>query len=123
MKDMLNIKTWAVLGATKDKDKYGYKIFRRLVDKGYRVYGINPKYSDVDGIKIYSSINELPEVIGAISIIVKPQLALEALDSIKEKGIKNIWFQPGTFDQRVIEKAREMGFNIEYNKCIYIELK
>lgn len=123
MSDMMKLKRWAVLGATDDKSKFGYKIFRLLEDKGYTAYGVNPKYDYIDGIKIYKSIDELPAVIDGINIIVNPKISLASLPAIKAKGINNLWFQPGSFNDEVIQKAKEMGFNIEQVKCMYVELK
>ncbi|MEG0133344.1 MAG: CoA-binding protein [Clostridium sp.] len=122
MNKMLKLKRWALLGATDDTTKFGYKIFRLLEDKGYTVYGINPKYDSIDGIKVYKSIDELPEVIEGVNIIVNPKIALDALPKIKAKGIKNVWFQPGSFNDEVIEKAKELGFNIEVENCMHVEL-
>lgn len=122
MSDMLKLKRWALLGATDDKSKYGYKIFRTLEDNGYTVYGINPKYDTIDGLKVYKSIDEVPAVVDGINIIVNPKIALASLPAIKEKGIKNLWFQPGSFNDEVIDKAKEMDFNIEIEKCMYVEL-
>ena len=122
MSDMLKLKRWALLGATDDKSKFGYKIFRTLEDKGYTVYGINPKYDTIDGIKIYKDINEVPAVVDGINIIVNPKITLASLPAIKAKGIKNLWFQPGSFNDEVIAKAKEMDFNIEVEKCMYVEL-
>lgn len=122
MNDMLKFKRWALLGATDDKEKYGYKIFRSLEDKGYTVYGINPKYETIDGIKVYKSIDDVPAIVDGINIIVNPKIALASLPAIKAKGIKNLWFQPGAFNDEVIAKAEEMGFNIEKEKCMYVEL-
>lgn len=122
MSDMLRLKRWALLGATEDKSKFGYKIFRTLEDKGYTVYGINPKYDTIDGIKVYKDIAEVPEVVEGINIIVNPKIALVSLPAIKAKGIKNLWFQPGSFNDEVIAKAKDLGFNIENEKCMYVEL-
>jgi len=123
MNKMLDLKRWAVLGATSDETRFGYKIFRLLEDKGYTVYGINPKYDVIDGIKIYKAIDELPEDVDGVNIIVNPKVALNALPNIKAKGIKNVWFQPGSFNQQVIDRAKELGFNIELEDCMHIELK
>jgi predicted CoA-binding protein len=122
MNEMLNLKRWALLGATNDTTRFGYKIFRLLEDKGYTVYGINPKYASIDGIKLYKSIEELPEVIDGVNIVVNPKISLEALPKIKAKGIKNVWFQPGSFNEEVIEEAKKLGFNIEVENCMHVEL-
>lgn len=122
MNEMLNLKTWALLGATPDESRFGYKILKRLDEKGYEVYGINPKYDEIDGMKIYRSIQELPEGIEGINIIVNPKVSLNSLEEIKKAGIKNLWFQPGSFDEEVIAKAKELGFNLEYHQCLFVEL-
>jgi len=122
MNKMLNLKRWALLGATTDTTRFGYKIFRELEDRGYTVYGINPKYDYIDGIKLYKSIEELPELIDGINVIVNPKITLEALPKIKAKGIKNVWFQPGSFNEEVIEEAKKLGFNIELEDCMHVEL-
>jgi len=122
MNKMLNLKRWALLGATNDTTRFGYKIFRELEDRGYTVYGITPKYDSIDGIKLYKSIEELPELIDGINVIVNPKITLEALPKIKAKGIKNVWFQPGSFNEEVIEEAKKLGFNIELEDCMHVEL-
>ncbi len=122
MNEMLKLKRWAVLGATTNTTRFGYKIFKTLEDKGYTVYGISPKYDYIDGIKVYRSIEELPGKVDGVNIIVNPMVALGELPKIKECGIKNLWFQPGSFNEQVIARARELGFNIEVEDCMYVEL-
>jgi len=41
---------------------------------------------------------------------------------LKAKGIKNVWFQPGSFNEEVIEEAKKLGFNIELEDCMHVEL-
>jgi len=123
-KEMLDKKVWAVIGATPDNSKFGYKIYKRLKNAGYTVYGVNPKYTDLDGDKIYTSISDLPEKPECIDMVVSPRVSEEFLDEIKENGIEYVWFQPGTFDNAVIEKAESLGLKIVYKNyaCVLIEL-
>jgi len=80
------------------------------------------EYDEIEGIKIASSVEQLPEKVEGISVIVNPKIALNSLETIKEHGIKNLWFQPGSYNDEVINKAKELGFNIENNQCLYVEL-
>lgn len=120
--EMIKMKKWAVVGVTDDRSKYGYKIFKKLNDQGYIVHGVNPKYSEIEGYKIYNSIKDIPEKIECVSVIVNPKISNKLLDDISELGIKNVWFQPGSFDQGTIDKAKKIGLNIVYYDCLYVEL-
>jgi len=120
-KDMLEKKVWAVLGATPNESKFGYKIYKKLKDHDYKVYPINPKYDEINGEKCYKSIEELPETPDVLDFVVPPQVSLSALDEVNKKGIKNVWFQPGTSDKNVIEKAKENNLNI-VEDCVLVAL-
>jgi len=120
--EMLNKKVWAVIGVTPDPDKFGYKIYKKLKEKGYKVYALNPRYTEVEGDKIYSSIKDLPERPDCVDMVVNHKLSLSVLDEINAAGIEYVWFQPGTFDEAVIEKAEGMGMKIVYYDCVLVAL-
>lgn len=120
--EMLQKKKWAVIGVTPDKNKFGYKIYNRLKEKGYTAYGVNSKYNEIDGEKIYASIKDIPESIDCVNIVVNPKTTLSILDDIKKQNINYVWFQLGTFDEEVLDKANKLNFDIVYYDCLYIEL-
>jgi predicted CoA-binding protein len=120
-KEMLNNKKWALVGVTKDENKFGYKIFKSLKEKGYKVYGINPKYDEIEGEKIYNSLKELPEKVDCVNVVVNSKIALKLIDDIVDVGINNVWFQPGTYDKDVIEKSLKHQLNV-VRGCLYVEL-
>ncbi|MBW9155402.1 CoA-binding protein [Clostridium sp. FP2] len=120
--EMVKMKKWALIGASPDESKFGYKILMLLKKKGYTVYGINPKYDEINGTKIYNSLKDLPEAVDAVSVIVNPNVALRALDEIIDFGIDNVWFQPGSYNQEVLDKAKNNELNIVFHECLYVEL-
>lgn len=121
--EMLSKKVWAVSGVTDKEDRFGYKIWKTLIKHGYETYGVNPRYDEIEGEKIYKSIQEIPKQIEVLDMVVGPKIAINTLDDAKEAGVEYIWFQPGTFDEEVINKAVELGFKILYDDCVYKELK
>ena len=120
---MLEKKTWAVVGVTAKKDKWGYKIFNILKEHNYETYGISPNYDEIEGNKIYHSLSELPVKIDVIDMVVSPKISLTTLEEAKELGIEYIFFQPGTYNDEVIEKAKELGFKYLTKDCIYATLR
>ncbi|MDO5715547.1 MAG: CoA-binding protein [Tissierellia bacterium] len=119
---MLENKNWAVIGVTDDRSRYGYKIPVAMRKHGYNVYGINPKYDSIDGEKIYSSLSELPETVDAIDMVVAPKFGKDYLREAHKLGIKNVFFQPGTYDEEIFELAKELNFNIVMD-CVYATLE
>lgn len=119
---MMSMKNWAVIGVTQDKGRYGYKIYKILNEKGYVAYGINPKYDEVDGEKVYPSIKDLPEKVDCVDFLVNPAVTLKLLDEVASQGIRYVWFQPGSFDEDVLDKAESLGLEMVYYDCVYAEL-
>jgi hypothetical protein len=112
---------WAVLGATQTKHKFGYKIFKSLCHKGYSVLPINPNYSDVDGVETKSSLSETTGI-EVVNVVVAPEIAYQALDGMSESGVQYVWFQPGAFNEAVIQKANDLGLKVIYGYCVLVEL-
>lgn len=121
-KAMLDKKIWAVIGVTPNKDKYGYRIWKKLLNHDYEAYGVNPNYDSVEGKKIYPSLKDIPKQVEVIDLVVPPNISLKTLDEAKELGIQYLWFQPGTFNEEVIEKAKELGFKFLDDDCILATL-
>lgn len=120
--EMLNKKVWAVVGATSNKEKFGYKIYKKLKDRGYQVYPINPGYDEIDGDKCYKSISELPVKPDCVDIVVSPKISNKVVEEIVDEGIEYVWFQPGTFTEETIELAETKGLKFVYYDCVLVAL-
>ncbi|SHK05880.1 CoA-binding protein [Paramaledivibacter caminithermalis] len=120
--EMLNKKVWAVVGATPDESKFGYKIFKKLKERGYEVYGINPKYEELDGEKLYKSISDLPVKPDCVDMVVSPKRSKPIVEEIAENGIEYVWFQPGTFDGETIDLAEAKNLKFVYYDCVLVAL-
>lgn len=122
IKDMLSRKVWAVVGATENQSKFGYKIFDKLRRFGYEVYPVNPVYSEVSGEKCYPTLSALPVKPECISVVVAPDKSADVVMQAKELGIQNIWFQPGTYTPDIIDQSETAGLNTVYMHCVLVEL-
>ncbi len=107
----------AVVGVSAEPEKYGHKIFRDLLDSGYNVVGINLKGGEILGQKIYPQLKDLPIVSDLVIIVVPPAATAKIVDECHELGVKNIWMQPGTESDEVINKAKSYGMNVTARAC------
>lgn len=121
--EMLGKKNWAVVGVSEKKDRWGYKIWKKLKEHNYKAYGVSPNYEELEGEKIYSSVTEIPEKIDVLDMVVSPKIAMNILDEAKAANIEYIFFQPGTYNDKVIEKAESLAFKYLVDDCIYAILR
>lgn len=117
----VEMKNWAVVGASNNKSKFGYKIVKVLKDKGYNVYPVNPKLESLEGLKCYDSITDIDTDIDVVDMVVNPKIGISVIKEIKEKGIKYVWLQPGTRSKEIKEYANDAGISI-IEDCIYATL-
>jgi predicted CoA-binding protein len=106
---MLGKKVWAVVGANQNPEKYGNMIYKKLKLRGYEAYAVNPLYDTVEGDPCYKDLASLPKLPDVIDMVVTPKRAKPVLEEAAKLGIKYIWFQPGTYDDEVMELAMKLG--------------
>lgn len=114
---MLEQKIWAVVGANNDPNKYGNIIYKKLKSRGYEVYPVNPKYEQVDGDPCYRDLKSLPRKPGVINMVVTPKRGKAIIEEAAELGIKNIWLQPGTYDDELLELINNKGL-VAVQACV-----
>ena len=106
---MYENKTLVVFGVSQDSAKYGNKIFKTLLSKGFRVFGVNPKGGVAAGEKLWPNLASVPAK-AEVAILVIPPAALEdAVQQCIAGGVKEIWFQPGAQDPQAHELAASAG--------------
>ncbi len=120
--EMLSMKKWAVVGATRNEKKYGYKIYKLLKEKNYDVIGVNPIHKNIDGDLTKPDLLSVDEKIDCVNVVVGPEKTVKVVDDAIKKGIKYMWFQPGTFTSEIIEKAEDAGINVVFYDCILVEI-
>jgi len=105
--------TVAVVGASTDRGKYGNKSVRAHVKSGFTVYPINPKGGEIDGLTAYTSLAEVPaESLTRISMYVPPAIGLKMLPEIAAKGCEELWLNPGSESDELIQGAEALGLNV-----------
>ncbi|MDL1971830.1 MAG: CoA-binding protein [Deltaproteobacteria bacterium] len=114
---------FAVIGVSRDPEKYGYKVYKDLKKAGYTVYPINPKTESIDGDKCYNSLRELPERPDVVDIVVPPKITERIIKECKELGIKRVWMQPGSESEEAISFCKENNIEVVHSVCVMVERK
>lgn len=115
---------FAVLGASQDRSKYGNKVLRAYQQNGLKVYPINPKAKEVEGLVCYPDLASLPEAVHGVSIITPPSITEKAVETIGALGIGHVWMQPGAESELAVTRAQDLGMNvIAGGPCILVTLR
>lgn len=105
-------KTFAVVGASRDRGKYGNKVLRTYQQHAMTVYPVNPHASEVEGLKCYPDLKAVPEKVDGVSIITPPEITEEVVEQAAALDIKHVWMQPGADSAHALELAQETGMNV-----------
>ena len=107
-------KTVAIVGASNDRHKFGNKALRAFQSEGHTVIPINPHESQVEGIKAYASVLDVPGPIDMATVYVQPEIATRLLAEFEQKQIPEIWINPGAEDDGLMAEAARRGLNVIY---------
>ncbi len=112
---------FAVVGVSRNPDKYGHQVYRDLKEAGYKVYAVNPHIDEVLGDKCYHSLSELPVRPDVVDTVVPPKVTEEIVKECKELGIERVWMQPGSESERAIQFCRDNNIKVVHNVCVMMK--
>jgi len=101
-------KVVAVIGASNNPRKFGNKAVRAYRQQGYTVIPINPHEREVEGLKAYASVLDVPGSIDMASFYVQPEVGEQVIAEVAQKRIPEVWLNPGADSDALIERARAL---------------
>jgi predicted CoA-binding protein len=118
IESFMKLHSFALYGASSKKKKFGNYVLAELNKKGYKVFPMHRTANFIDGVKAYSSLNELPEKPEGAILVIPPAEAEHASNDIISAGIKNVWFQQGSVSDRAVRYCMLNGINSVNGECI-----
>jgi len=105
-------KVVAVVGASSDRNKFGNKALRAFKAEGYTVVPVNPNEQEVEGMKTYPSVVDVPQAIDMATVYVPPEIGITLLPGFETKKIPEIWINPGAESDELLAEGRRRKLNI-----------
>jgi len=99
----------AVIGASSNPQKFGNRAVRAFRRQGYTVIPINPNEGEVEGLKTYASVLDVPGAIDMASFYLPPEIGLQVIEDVARKGIPEVWLNPGAESDALIARARALA--------------
>jgi predicted CoA-binding protein len=120
--DFMSAGPYAVVGASTNRAKFGNKVLRAYIRKGFEVYPINPRADAIEGLASYPDLRSVPKPPRGVSIITPPAVTERVVVEAAEAGARFVWMQPGAESPAAVRIARERGLEvIADGSCFLVE--
>jgi predicted CoA-binding protein len=112
----------AVTGVSRTPKTHGSNnVYRRLRDRGYEVFAVNPNANEVEGDRSYPDLKSIPGGVEAVVIGTRPEIAEQTVHECADLGIKHVWMHRGPGGGSVCASAtaygREHGITVIDGGC------
>ena len=122
IKEFLNKRNiFAVVGASRNPNKYGYRVYKDLKEAGYEVYPVNPNTDKILGERCYPGLGDLPTKPDVVDVVVPPKVTEEIVKACKRLGITKVWIQPGSESETAIKFCDDNSIDVVHGVCVMIE--
>jgi predicted CoA-binding protein len=101
-------KVVAVIGASSNRNKFGNRAVRAFHRQGYTVVPINPHETEIEGLKAYASVLEVPGPIDMATFYVPPGVGERLIEEVARKQIPEVWLNPGAESDELIARAQAL---------------
>jgi predicted CoA-binding protein len=127
LRDILrDTRTVAVVGASDNPFRPSYDVFDYLArHSGYELFPVNPNVTEVNGIRAYPTLADLPVVPDMVDVFRRYEELPALLEEILALATrpKYLWLQQGLRHEQVAQAAREAGITVVMDRCLKVDLR
>lgn len=120
---ILACRSFAVAGASRDREKFGYQVYQTLKQAGYTVFAINPNADEIDGDPVYPLLDNVPEKIDCVVTVTQPEVTFDVVRQAGKLKVPYIWMQSGSESEPAMRESFAVGCDlIAGGPCIMVEI-
>ena len=112
----------AILGASDKPDRYAHKAFQLLRSHGHDAIPVSPKLKELEGVKAYASLKDIPYEIDTLTMYVGAAISDKLGEDILQLKPKRVIFNPGSENAVLEEKLRKAGVQV-VEACTLVMLR
>ena len=116
--DFLSQRSLAVVGVSRNSQKFGNAIYRTLKQQGYKVFPIHREAEAVEGDRCYPGFKALPEKVGGVVISIPAVQTEKILEDILAAGINHVWLARGAESYAALRFCEKNGITAVHGECI-----
>ncbi len=111
----------AIVGLSADWSRPSNFAAKYLLEHGFDVIPVNPRYEEILGQKCYPDLVAIPTPVDIVDLFQRPERIPPFVDSAIDIGAKVVWMQLGIVHEEAAAKARAGGLEVVMDRCIKIE--
>jgi len=111
----------AMVGLSADWWRPSFFAAKYLLEHGFEVIPVNPKYQEILGQKCYPDLKSIPTPVDIVDLFQKMERVPPFVDDAIEIGAKVVWMQLGIINRQAAQKALDSGLEVVMDRCMKIE--
>ena len=120
-----NVSSIAIVGISSKEEKDSYKVMKFLIEKGYKVFPVNPneqgKY--ILGRKCFKNLSDIDDEVDMVDVFRKDEFVYDVTKEAIKINAKVLWTQLDIFCEDSFNLAKDAGLKVVMDKCPKIELE
>jgi len=113
-------KKLAVAGASRNPKKFGGTVIKDLKERGFELFPVNPNAEEIQGLKCFKTISDLPADVKHLLILTPKEKTLKTVNLAVQNKMKMVWIQQMSETPEAITVLKNSGIPFIQKKCIYM---
>ena len=116
----------AAVGVSRKPADFTRKLFQELLSRGYEMIPVNPAVSEIDGLKSYANLRDIPAPVTAALLLTSPEVTEHVVEDCLAIGVTHVWMYRasgrGAVSAHAVQECREGGINVIAGECPFMFL-
>src|SRR5690242_19766820 len=112
----------AILGASDKPERFSFQAFQRLKAHGHSTFPVSPQLKELEGSRVYPSLQEIPDRIETLTVYVRPEISSRLQQDILALKPRRVIFNPGSENPDLESVLRRNGIEV-LESCTLVLLK
>ena len=111
----------AIVGLSADWSRPSNFVGKYLLEHGFEVIPVNPKYDEILGQKCYADLKDIPTPVDMVDLFQRADRVMPFVEDAIKIGARVVWMQLGIVNKEAAQKARDAGLEVVMDRCVKIE--
>ncbi|MEM4297296.1 MAG: CoA-binding protein, partial [Nitrososphaerota archaeon] len=107
-----------VVGASREPSKPAHYVPRFLMRQGYEILPVNPYAEEILGVKVYKTLEEVPQPVEIVDVFRPSEAVPEVARSALKVKPKVFWMQEGIYSREAADLLRSNGITVVWDRCM-----